>query len=125
MPGGRNQKKTLCSKQAAFIEMRERGAVVKSELGRHEDISGAVDSTANSYKKNHFFWKSGSPFSQWHLSGYKKLNRVAFCCAEQGMMHGKALLFGDQETADKILCTKSPRTMKQLGRQVRFFRDEE
>lgn len=70
--------------------------------------------------KFHFFWKSGSPFSQWHPSKYT-LNGVEYSCAEQGMMHGKALLFEDEEVSAQILETTSPREMKALGRLVRFF----
>ena len=41
------------------------------------------------------------------------------------MMHGKALLFDDEETANKILnqSNNNPRTIKALGRQVRGFKD--
>jgi ribA/ribD-fused uncharacterized protein len=70
-----------------------------------------------------FFWLSGSPFSQFHKSTYV-LDGIVFSCAEQGMMHSKALLFEDYITADKILQTNSssPAKMKQLGRQVRGFK---
>jgi ribA/ribD-fused uncharacterized protein len=68
----------------------------------------------------HFFWQNGSPFSQWHPSQYE-LNGVTYSCAEQGMMHGKALLFEDYGTAKMILNTNKPKTMKELGRKVRFF----
>lgn len=72
-----------------------------------------------------FFWQSGSPFSQWHKSTYV-LDGVTFSCAEQGMMHSKALLFEDHITADKIMQTNDSSTakMKRLGRQVRGFKDE-
>lgn len=71
----------------------------------------------------HYFWQSGSPFSQWHKSKYE-LNGFIYTCAEQGMMHGKALLFEDYETAEKILKSSSPRSMKALGRKVRCFNDK-
>jgi hypothetical protein len=71
-------------------------------------------------KNFYFFWKSASPFSQWHPCDYQH-NGVIYKCAEQGMMHGKALLFGDDEIAKKILATQDPRQIKALGRQVRFF----
>ena len=73
-----------------------------------------------------FFWKSASPFSQWHESTYTLvINDVPYQynCAEQGMMHGKALLFGDLEVAAQILAAVSPREMKALGRMVRGFDD--
>lgn len=37
------------------------------------------------------------------------------------MMHRKAVLFGDQEMAQKILSTQTPREQKELGRKVRSF----
>ena len=70
-----------------------------------------------------FFWQAGSPFSQWHVSNYQ-CNGYDFVCAEQGMMHSKALLFGDEEIAAQILETSSPRKMKSLGRKVRGFDDK-
>lgn len=69
-----------------------------------------------------FFWRKGSCFSQWHPSKYE-LNGYEYTTAEQGMMHGKALLFEDNETAAQILATNDPRKIKQLGRLVRGFKD--
>ena len=39
------------------------------------------------------------------------------------MMYHKALLFGDLETADKILKTVHPRDVKRLGRLVKNYDD--
>ena len=39
------------------------------------------------------------------------------------MMHGKAMLFGDTETAAQILATDSPKQHKALGRKVTPFDD--
>lgn len=46
---------------------------------------------------------------------------VTYNCMEQYMMHQKALLFGDQETADKIMEATDPGEIKALGRQVKNF----
>lgn len=67
-----------------------------------------------------FFWRSDSPFSQWHLSAFT-VDGINFNCAEQYMMYHKAMLFGDEETAQKILKTTSPHQQKALGRKVRNF----
>ena len=40
------------------------------------------------------------------------------------MMHQKAVLFKDEETAEKILAEKNPKKIKALGRKVRNFDDE-
>ena len=71
-----------------------------------------------------FFWQTGSPFSQWTPSRYE-CNDYEYSCAEQGMMHSKALLFGDEVTAQEIMDATSPRTMKQLGQtKVRNFEEK-
>lgn len=68
-----------------------------------------------------FFWKNRSPFSQWYPSKFTDSFGHLFVCAEQYMMWNKAILFGDTETAVKILATTDPREQKGLGRQVRNF----
>ena len=65
-----------------------------------------------------FFWDG--IYSQWHQSPME-IDGVKYNCCEQYMMHQKALLFGDQEIAEKIMNTSSPRDQKQLGRQIRGF----
>lgn len=69
-----------------------------------------------------FFFRPECPFSQWYPSPFTVDGR-AFGCAEQFMMHGKALLFDDAEVAAEILATPSPREHKALGRKVRGFDD--
>ena len=58
--------------------------------------------------------------SQWWKCTFEE-DGVIFCCAEQYMMYQKALLFKDQDHADKILKAKDPKTIKALGRMVRNF----
>ncbi len=65
-----------------------------------------------------FFWNG--PFSQWYRAGFQ-LNGREFVCAEQYMMFCKALLFGDQDVASRILASRSAREQKALGRQVHGF----
>ena len=67
-----------------------------------------------------FFWRSDSPFSQWYPSRFK-LDGRTFRHAEQYMMFGKAILFGDREIAEQIMRAKSPKEQKALGRKVRKF----
>ena len=57
------------------------------------------------------------------MSDYE-LDGIRFCCAEQGMMHDKALLFGDIEIAELILKATSPRKIKALGRRVKGYDEE-
>ena len=48
-----------------------------------------ADICESTEKKFTFFWKSGSPFSQWHPSKFT-VDGVPFGCAEQYMMYQKA-----------------------------------
>ena len=67
---------------------------------------------------HHFFWSG--PFSQWSACVFE-LRGYRYGTAEQAMMHGKALIFGDDETAQAIMQTDEPGRQKALGRQVRGF----
>jgi ribA/ribD-fused uncharacterized protein len=69
-----------------------------------------------------FFYTQASPFSQWYRCRFEVGGNV-FSCAEQYMMHGKALLFGDTAIAAQILATTQPREHKALGRKVAGFDD--
>jgi ribA/ribD-fused uncharacterized protein len=69
-----------------------------------------------------FFFTAASPFSQWHPCRFVVDGRE-FSCAEQFMMHGKAMLFGDAAAAARILASDSPKTHKALGRKVTPFDD--
>ena len=65
-----------------------------------------------------FFWSG--PFSQWHTSSFS-INGFEYNCAEQFMMHCKALLFGDIGIANAIIHAKEPKEQKSLGRKIKGF----
>lgn len=74
-----------------------------------------------------FFWghRPGaavgkSCLSQWWPSPFE-VDGHTFDTAEHYMMWGKAMLFGDEKTATRILAAKHPKQAKDLGRQVRHF----
>jgi ribA/ribD-fused uncharacterized protein len=69
-------------------------------------------------EKYEFFWSG--PFSQWYSSKFT-VNGITFATAEQFMMYSKAMLFNDQEIANKILLATNPKQQKALGRQVKNF----
>lgn len=71
-------------------------------------------------KRYLFFWSNNSPYSNWYGSKFE-IDQVEFNCAEQAMMYLKAVLFEDDETADKVMKTKNPKEQKALGRSVRNF----
>lgn len=66
------------------------------------------------------FWRSQSPFSQWHPAHFT-INNITYNCAEQYMMHQKALHFKDFEIAKEILMERDPWHQKCLGKKVRNF----
>jgi ribA/ribD-fused uncharacterized protein len=64
--------------------------------------------------------------SQWYSSPFTAGPSVfgvelQFANAEQFMMAGKAYLFNDEQTFNRILATTNPRLAKDLGRQVKNF----
>ena len=69
--------------------------------------------------KNYLFFLNG-PLCQWWKSKFVEDN-IEYCCCEQYMMYQKAILFNDEEIANKILNTKEPREHKKLGRLVKNF----
>jgi len=83
----------------------------------------------NVTKKHVLFW--GEWPSNWYpaefdaevmLEGKRETKR--FFNSEQYFMFIKAVVFGDIETAKKILATKDPKMAKTLGRKVKGYDDE-
>lgn len=76
------------------------------------------------YNKYHFFYTGC--FSNWHRSPFTDARtKVFYDCAEQYMMHRKAILFGDTDSADKIMAVRNnPAECKSLGRGVTGFDPE-
>jgi len=71
------------------------------------------------YTDYEFFWKGS--FSQWAKFSMTDIHGITFNCCEQYMMYKKAMLFGDDVIAAKILTALHPREQKDLGRQVKNF----
>ena len=61
-----------------------------------------------------FFWQG--PFSQWHRANFT-IDGVTYNCAEQYMMHQKALLFADYDVAKQIMASTNPKEQKALDRK--------
>lgn len=77
----------------------------------------------NEKEKYIFFENRRSGFSQWHKCEFQIDGKI-YNCAEQYMMHQKAELMGDYDTAERIMALHEPRQLKQLGREVKNFDDE-
>ncbi|MFT3694998.1 MAG: NADAR family protein [Kofleriaceae bacterium] len=69
-----------------------------------------------------FFFTEKNPFSQWYPCTFV-VDGVTFNCAEQYMMYGKAVLFGDAAVGKEILAATHPKQHKALGRKVANFDD--
>ena len=66
----------------------------------------------------YFFWNG--PLSQWHPSNFT-VGGENYNCAEQYMMHQKAVLFGDHQSAKNILTAINPAKQKAIGKRVSGF----
>jgi len=72
------------------------------------------------------FHNPGEPYgylSNWYLSEFT-VDGVRFSSVEQYMMYQKAVVFGDRDSAERILKTSDPSEIKGLGRGVRGYVDE-
>ena len=67
-----------------------------------------------------YFWRTESPFSQFHPAIFDIQNE-RFVCAEQYMMWNKARVFTDHKNLWLIMQTQEPKTMKKYGRGVDNF----
>jgi ribA/ribD-fused uncharacterized protein len=61
-----------------------------------------------------------SCLSQWWPAPFA-VDGTTYPSAEHWMMAGKARIFGDEETRERILAARSPAEAKKLGRLVRGF----
>jgi ribA/ribD-fused uncharacterized protein len=69
------------------------------------------------------FYESDSPFSNFFPVSPPPGEYPAFRSSEQYFMYQKAVQFGDDAMAQRILAARTPGQAKQLGRQVRNFDD--
>jgi ribA/ribD-fused uncharacterized protein len=100
---------------------------VTTDLCDLDSLRAAV--RAGARPKYLFFWghtarSSGDLgkecFSQWFPAPFQADGR-SFATAEHYMMFRKSLLFGDAETAERIVAARGPGAAKALGRAVRGF----
>ena len=66
------------------------------------------------------FFSPHSVFSNFHEINVK-IEGETYCCNEQYFQHAKAILFGDDSTAKKILDETNPYKINTLGKKVRGF----
>jgi len=71
-----------------------------------------------------YFWTTKGKygcFSQWYISSFKDRDGVKYNCCEQYMMASKAKLFNDEQAYRAIMDSKTPKKIKDIGRQVKNF----
>lgn len=70
-----------------------------------------------------YFWKRHSVFSQWYPCKFM-VDDIPYTSSEQYMMHQKAVLMDDKESAEIILALHEPAEIKKVGRNVQNFNQE-
>jgi ribA/ribD-fused uncharacterized protein len=68
-----------------------------------------------------FYFFLQHQFGQWTLRDMLDTEGRRYNCCEQYMMFHKASLFGDRDSAEKIMQQSDPARQKQLGRAVKGF----
>jgi len=67
-----------------------------------------------------FYFGEESIFSHWYKCDFR-ISGQMYNCVGQYMMYRKALLFGDDQIAKKIMNSTSPSRHRMLGKQVAGF----
>lgn len=70
-----------------------------------------------------FFFSEASPLSNWYPCTFK-VDGQTYNSSEQYIMVEKARLFGDRETADKVLKASTPKECKMLGKEVTGYTEQ-
>jgi len=100
-----------------------REAKVARQLARDAEANETAASLGD--KAPVLFWKDTDKngyLSNWAKSPFQ-LDGHTFNCAEQYLMWSKAVVMGDKEKEQQILSTNDPQRQKELGREVRPWRD--
>ena len=70
------------------------------------------------------FWRADEVYSNGHPAFFFDGQGRRFANSEQYMMWAKAFLMGDLEAAECMFLHRDPRLLKDLGRQVRNYRED-
>lgn len=104
------------------------GVKYKMELSNNiEKVIKRYDSGENiefvvffSHRPNKKGTVSRNCLSNFYIAPFT-IDGITFICNEQWMMYNKAMLFGDKETANKIMKSTDQVEIKHLGREVKNF----
>ncbi len=85
-------------------------------------VEGLLDTEAGFV----MFWKPDGEnglFGNWFPSPFEA-GGIKFSCSEQYMMYHKAMLMGDETTAQLMLQEKDPKRHKKLGQSVKPWKED-
>ena len=89
-----------------------------------DDLSGFhASSRCNEENTVHAFFGELSPFSNFSRVPFN-LEGITYFCTEQFIQLKKALLFNDKDTADKLLISTNPLECKDLGKNVKGYKED-
>ena len=69
-----------------------------------------------------FFFRSGSPLSNFYPCTFEDEHGQQYCCSEQYYQYHKALLFSDFSMASRIIHSTDSSFIKRCGRNVKGYR---
>ena len=67
------------------------------------------------------FYNAKCPLSNWNIEYPFRINNKEYICVEQYAMEEKCNLFGDLNTAAKVMTETNPKNMRMLGDNVRNY----
>jgi ribA/ribD-fused uncharacterized protein len=67
-----------------------------------------------------FYFSEDSLYSHWYKCDFFVAGEK-YCCVEQYLMYRKAILFGDNDVAKKIMNSSRPSWHRMLGKQITGF----
>ena len=80
-----------------------------------------IDLTYRQNNEYYAFFGKANPFSNFFPAEIE-IDNISYNCSEQYFHHAKACLFGDQETANRILESETPNEQKKLGDTIVGFK---
>lgn len=108
-----------------YFQRMDQGAVAypikrESETRTDDCFNEELPNENHNYE---YFWEINSAFSQWFPCKFV-VNGMTYNSAVQYMMHQKAVLMGDEMSAETIMALDEPQKMKKQGRFVKNFNQE-
>ena len=92
------------------------------EMGR-QTLSNFKSKNDNKFVFFYHIYEENGYLSNWYKSDFY-VHGKKYCCNEQYLMEQKALLFGDFETAEKIMQETNQKNIKNLGKAAKGFNEK-